>query len=88
MYGLLLLMFAKGNGYKPGQLIGFLGDCHIYNNHLSQVEEYLKRNDTKLPNVKLSKGLQYNEKIVVPLHKDIKLENYKFNEPIKAPLAT
>ena len=88
MYGLLLLMFAKGNGYKPGQLIGFLGDCHIYNNHISQVEEYLKRNDTKLPNVKLAKGLQYNEKIVVPLHKDIKLENYKFNEPIKAPLAT
>ena len=34
MYGLLLLMLAKGNGYEPGTLIAHLGDCHIYNNHV------------------------------------------------------
>ena len=88
MYGLLLLMLAKGNGYKPGQLIAFMGDCHIYNNHIEQAKEYLNRKDLILPNVKLLKGLQYNEKIVVPLHKDIILENYNSNIPIKAPLAT
>ena len=88
MYGLLLLMLAKGNGYEPGQLIAFMGDCHIYNNHIEQAKEYLNRRDLILPNVKLLKGLQYNEKIVVPLHKDIILENYNSNIPIKAPLAT
>lgn len=88
MYGLLLLMLAKGNGYKPGQLIAFMGDCHIYNNHIEQAKQYLDRKDLILPSVKLLKGLQYNEKIVVPLHKDIILENYNSNTPIKAPLAT
>ena len=88
MYGLLLLMLAKGNGYEPGQLIAFMGDCHIYNNHAEQAKEYLNRRDLILPNVKLLKGLQYNKKIVVPLHKDIILENYNSNTPIKAPLAT
>ena len=88
MYGLLLLMLAKGNGYKPGQLIAFMGDCHIYNNHIEQAKIYLNRRDLILPNVKLLKGLQYNEKIVVPLHKDIILENYNSNISIKAPLAT
>jgi thymidylate synthase len=33
MYGLLLEMLAKGAGLKAGQLIGQLGDCHLYNNH-------------------------------------------------------
>ena len=42
----------------------------------------------KLPTVKLTKGLQYNEKIVVPLHKNIILQNYNSYKPIKAPLAT
>jgi len=88
MYGLLLIMLAKGNGYEPGQLIAFMGDCHIYNNHIEQANEYLNRKDLKLPTVKLLKGLQYNEKIVVPLHKDIILQNYNSYKPIKAPLAT
>ena len=47
-------------------------------NNLSQINQ----------NLKLLKGLQYNEKIVVPLHKDIILENYNSNISIKAPLAT
>ena len=41
MYGLLLEMLAKGSDLIPGQLIGQLGDCHLYNNHLDQAKEYL-----------------------------------------------
>ncbi|MGB0417947.1 MAG: thymidylate synthase [Acholeplasmataceae bacterium] len=40
MYGLLLHMLAKGFNYKPGQLIGQLGDCHLYNNHLEQAMKH------------------------------------------------
>jgi thymidylate synthase len=39
MYGLLLLeMLAKGANLIPGELIGQLGDCHLYNNHLDQAK--------------------------------------------------
>lgn len=92
MYGLLLEMLAKGFGYKPGSLIAFLGDCHIYNNHVDQVKEYLSREDSELPTLKLKKGITLDEKLSrvawVPTHEDIELTNYNPQKPIKAPLAT
>lgn len=36
-YGLLLSLLAKQFGYKPGILTGFLGDTHIYENHIEQI---------------------------------------------------
>jgi len=86
MYGLLLLMLAKGNGYKPGRLTAFLGDCHLYNNHRDQAEEYLNRIDGELPSIILKKGLSLP--IEIPKHSDFELINYKPQSPIKAPLAT
>jgi len=86
MYGLLLLMLAKGNGYEPGRLTAFLGDTHLYNNHIDQAKEYLSREDQKLPTVELRTGLSWP--IVMPTHEDIILKDYKPLEPIKAPLST
>jgi thymidylate synthase len=86
MYGLLLEMLAKGFGYKPGSLIAFLGDCHIYNNHINQVREYLSREDGELPILKLKKGITIEGSL--PTHGDIELINYNPQKPIKAPLAT
>ena len=88
MYGLLLLMLAKGSGYEPGDLICFLGDCHIYNNHIKQASEYLSRADGKLPTVELKKGLSLAYDVIIPTHKDITLIGYKPAGTIKAPLAT
>jgi len=88
MYGLLLLMLAKGSGYKPGELICFLGDCHLYNNHFKQATEYLNRSDGNLPTVELKKGLSLTQDIKIPTHEDIVLKNYNPLSPIKAPLAT
>jgi thymidylate synthase len=42
-YALLLELIAKECGMKAGKLIGFLGDAHIYVNHLAQLDEQLKR---------------------------------------------
>ena len=91
MYGLLLLMLAKGNGYKPGQLIGQLGDCHLYNNHLEQAKIQLAREPKDLPIVDISFGLKIEEGannfIFIPSHNMFKLNNYEPHSRIKAELA-
>ena len=90
MYGLLLQMLAKGNGYKAGQLIGQLGDCHIYNNHLEQAKTQLSRNFKELPSVDIDYGLRIQEGannfIMIPTHNMIHLKNYNSHGPIKAKL--
>lgn len=91
MYGLLLLMFAKGSNYKPGRLICSLGDCHIYNNHTTQVKKQLTRNFRQLPDVQLDCGIDYKKntkEIIIPTHEDIHIFNYNPHPPIKALLNT
>jgi thymidylate synthase len=91
MYGLLLLMLAKGFDYEPGTLIGQLGDCHLYNNHLNQASLQLAREPKKLPTVDVEFGLKLVEGagnfVFIPTHNMIKLNDYEPHGPIKAPLS-
>ena len=48
-YGLLLHLLAKESGFKEGKLIGFLGDVHIYENHIDAAREQLLRERRELP---------------------------------------
>ena len=88
MYGLLLEMLAKGVNLKAGQLIGNLGDCHLYNNHIDQAALQLSRSIKKLPSITLDKGvaLKYN-KVFIPKHKDVNINNYNPHPNIKAKLS-
>lgn len=43
-YGLLLHLLAKETGLEEGRLIGFLGDTHIYENHIEGAKLQLTRN--------------------------------------------
>ena len=90
MYGLLLLMLAKGTNYTPGQLIVSLGDCHLYNNHIDQAKEQLSRDFRKLPNVSVDWGLDVMEGaggfLRIPTHKMINISGYEPHPPIKADL--
>lgn len=52
-YALLLLLYAKEAGLKPGMLKGELHDAHIYQNHIPQVREQLKRKPYPLPTVEI-----------------------------------
>ena len=52
-YAMLLLLYAKELGYKPGVLRGELHDVHIYENHIDQVKEQLSRTPYKLPTVEI-----------------------------------
>ncbi len=89
MYGLLLEMLAKGSDLIPGQLIGQLGDCHLYNNHLDQAKEYLSRPIRVMPSLKLHRGIHNNvlEGVNIPDAEDIELIGYNPLPAIKAPLS-
>lgn len=54
-YALLLHLLAKESGLKEGKLIGFLGDVHIYENHLTGLQEQLTRKPGILPTIKTEK---------------------------------
>ena len=88
MYGLLLEMLAKGAGLEPGQLIGQLGDCHLYNNHLEQAKIYLDRSKRALPFLHLDKGIDLEMfNVRIPKANEIKLINYNPYPAIKAELS-
>jgi thymidylate synthase len=90
MYGLLLEMLAKGSNLIPGQLIGQLGDCHLYNNHLEQAREYRRRPKRALPQLELSVGVFPDlggDELYIPEANEIKLINYNPYAAIKAELS-
>lgn len=90
MYGLLLLMLAKGTGYTPGELIVSLGDCHLYNNHIDQAKEQLSRDFRSLPFVSVDWGLDVMEGaggfLRIPGAHMIHISKYDPHPPIKAEL--
>ena len=87
MYGLLLELLAKGSGYKTGQLIGQLGDCHLYNNHLDQAKEYRRRSKRALPTLQLESGIYLDRLLYIPKANEIKLNKYNPYPAIKAKLS-
>lgn len=46
-YALLLHLLAKETGLQEGKLVGFLGDVHIYENHVEGAREQLSRDSNK-----------------------------------------
>jgi len=80
-YGLLLLLLCEETGYEPGELIGNLGDTHLYSNHLEQAKEQISREPYKLPTIKLSNV------DILQGEFDYELKDYIFHPTIKAPLS-
>ena len=80
-YGLLLMMIADEVGMVPDELIGNLGDTHIYLNHIEQAKEQIGRKPMDLPTVQVRDG------IFCSSVNDVILENYKSHPSIKAPLS-
>jgi len=84
-YGLLLMMIAKQVNMVPDELIGSLGDVHLYLNHIEPIKEQLTREPYPLPTVKLSNRI-VNDISEYTLD-DIILENYQSHPTIKMPLS-
>jgi len=53
-YGLLLELIAKAVGMVPDELIGNLGDVHLYNNHIEQAKEQISRTPYELPKLNIN----------------------------------
>ena len=51
-YGLLLEIIAKSVNMVPDELIGNLGDTHLYLNHVEQAKEQISREPYQLPTLK------------------------------------
>ncbi len=83
-YALLTLMVAQVCGLKPGDFVHTFGDTHVYNNHMTQVNEQLSRSPRALPVMKLNPAVK---KIHDFKYEDFTLEGYDPHPLIKAPVA-
>ena len=84
-YALLLEIIAKEVNMVPEEVIGNLGDCHIYLNQIEGIKEQLSRIPYELPIVKIS-DRQVND-ISEYTIEDFTLENYQCHPKIKLPLS-
>ena len=80
-YGTLLLLLCEETNLKPGELIGNLGDTHLYKNHIEQAEEQRLRSSFTLPTIKLSNV------DILSGEWDYEIEGYEYHPTIKAPLS-
>jgi thymidylate synthase len=88
-YGLLLEIIAKEVNMIPDELIGNLGDVHLYSNHIEQAKEQITRVPYELPTIKIEDDVVWAEYDCLPSYsiKDFTLENYQSHPTIKAPLS-
>jgi thymidylate synthase len=80
-YGLLLTMIADEVNMVPEELIGNLGDVHLYSNHIEQAKEQIGREPYPLPKVVVQDGIHCSS------INDVILLNYQSHPAIKAPLS-
>jgi len=90
-YGILLLILSKMVNMIPGELIGSLGDTHIYNNQIEGIEKQLTRISMNLPNLIISEGVNFGGNIDDLLAScdeySFKLDGYESHPSIKIPLS-
>jgi len=83
-YGLLLHIIANEVDMIPDELIGNLGDVHLYSNHIEQAKEQIGREPFDLPQLKTDAKM---DGICCNVPDDFVLEGYQSHPAIKAPLS-
>jgi thymidylate synthase len=83
-YGLLLHIIANEVDMIPDELIGNLGDTHVYLNHIEQAKEQIGREPFDLPQLKTDAKM---DGICCNVPDDFVLEGYQSHPAIKAPLS-
>jgi thymidylate synthase len=100
-YGLLLEIIAREVNMVPDELIGNLGDVHLYSNHIEQAKEQIWRTAYELPKVEITERNWYqhqlvkerlgektlDEKILSYRPDCFELIGYESHPKIKAPLS-
>jgi len=81
-YGMLLSLLSEEVGMIPGELIGNLGDVHLYSNHIEQAKTQLGREPKPhLPKLKIISSDMLNGEF------DYEILHYHSHPPIKAPIS-
>jgi thymidylate synthase len=83
-YALLLQIIANEVSMIPDELIGNLGDTHLYLNHIEQAKEQIGRTSFDLPKLKTEAKI---DGICCNVPDDFILEGYQYHPTIKAPLS-
>ena len=91
-YGLLLEILAKEVGMIPDELIGNLGDVHLYSNHIDQAKEQINRDSYELSELIINDefwnpdaSFLFQIDHIQP--DDFYIKNYQSHARIKAPLS-
>jgi thymidylate synthase len=91
-YGLLLEILAKEVNMVPYELIGNLGDCHLYNDHIKPIKEQLIREPFPLPTFDCPAMDEiphntFDELVNRLLPCDFYMDDYQSHPTIKLPLS-
>ena len=83
---LLIHIFAKICNLIPGDLIHTINDAHVYNNHINQLQEQIKRNPLPFPKLVISNRGQETVEDFIP--GDFTLQGYICHPPVRMDMAT
>ncbi len=83
-YALLTHMVAQECGLGVGDFVHTLGDVHLYDNHLEQAREQLRRTPRPLPRLRLNPEVR---SVLDFRYADVTLDGYDPYPAIKAPVA-
>ena len=83
-YALLTHMVAQQTGLEVGDFVWTGGDCHIYSNHLEQVNLQLSRTPLALPSLVIKRR---PDSIFDYEYEDFEVVGYECHPAIKAPVA-
>ena len=82
-YALLTHLMAEQAGLEVGEFVWTGGDCHIYDNHVDQVQLQLSRDPYPYPTLRLAP----RESLFDYEFDDIEVVDYQHHPGIKAPVA-
>ncbi|HEV2332874.1 MAG TPA: thymidylate synthase, partial [Gammaproteobacteria bacterium] len=83
-YALLTHMVAQQTDLEPGEFIWTGGDCHLYMNHMEQVEEQLRREPKPLPRLVVKRR---PPSLFDYVFEDFEIAGYESHAAIRAPVA-
>jgi len=81
-YALLLLLLCKESGLVPGELVGVLEDCHIYETQIKSAIAQTSRKPYKLPTVTVGNDEPSGFDIFSWTHEDLFVHNYESHPKI------
>lgn len=83
-YSILAYMLCHLTGMKPRKFIHFIGDAHVYKNHIDAVKTQLLRTPYEFPTLKFKRQINDIDDFKI---EDFEVNGYQHHPFIKAPMA-